>query len=98
MPETMRYINLFNVKLIDITWYYALLRRCKLPHFLDIQMERCGYHSLREGAHLGRDIPDEKNIFQQIETNSQYGRSALGTLQRQVNKNRVAVGVQSVLA
>lgn len=88
---TMRYINLFNVKLTDKTWYYALLRMCKLPHLLDIQMEHCGYHSLGESAHLGRDVPDE-NIFQQIETNSQYDRSALGTLQRQVNKIRVAVG------
>ncbi|KAJ5304551.1 uncharacterized protein N7443_004211 [Penicillium atrosanguineum] len=89
--ETMRYIALFNVKLRDKTWYYALLRICKLRHLLDIQMEHCGYYSLGESAHLGHDIPNE-NIFQQIETNSQYDRSALGTLQRQVNKNRVAVG------
>lgn len=89
--ETIRYINLFNVKLIDKTWYYALLRMCKLPRLLDIQMEHCGYFSLGESAHLGHDIPDE-NIFQQIETNSQYDRSALGTLQRQVNNNRVAAG------
>ncbi|KAJ5665525.1 uncharacterized protein N7477_007973 [Penicillium maclennaniae] len=89
--DTMRYINLFNVKLIEKTWYYALLRMCKLSNLLDIQMEHCGYYSLGESAHLGHDIPDE-NIFQQIETNSQYDRTALGTLQRQVNKNRVAVG------
>jgi hypothetical protein len=87
--ETIRYINLYRVNLSSKTWYYVLLRMNKLFKLLDIQMEHCGYSG--SSAHLNGDCRD---IFQSIESCGFDDSMALGKLQRQVNANRVAAGLQ----
>lgn len=96
--ETISYINFSRVYLYTWTWRGIFLHMCRLPHLLDIVLESSGYFpSERSSEMIPAQFPRKRSKTiepKDIESNDVRDFEALGNLQRQINVNRVACGLQ----
>lgn len=89
----MEYISLLTVKLKSGTWEQVLLELCKLPHLLDVDIDYSGYSAGGSSSHLDQPLPSQDQHLQ-IETSQNPDWGVLGDLERRVNSNRIAMGLQ----
>lgn len=67
---------------------------CHLPRLLDVNIDHSGYSLTGSSSDLAlRLLPDPERPLN-IETMYSFDNDALGNLQRQVNLNRVAIGLR----
>lgn len=92
--KNIRYINFSLVKLKSGTWQHVLLQMCQLPRLLDINIDYSGYSLTGSSSHLALRLLPDPECPQDIETVGLLDVPALGNLQRQVNANRIAVGLR----
>lgn len=92
--HSIRYINFSLVKLNSGTWRQVLVRMCQLPYLLDIIIDASGYSLTGTSSDLALGLLPERDCPQDIETIDSFDVPALGNLQRHVNSNRIAFGLQ----
>jgi hypothetical protein len=92
--ESIRYIELWQVKMDSGTWQHVLLELCGLPRLLDFVIKSSGYSFTGSSSHLAPGLLPPPDDPQDIETYNYLDNYALGNLQRRVNTNRVAAGFQ----
>lgn len=92
--ERMSFLNFSIVKLNSGTWRQILVRMCQLPHLLDVNIDHSGYSLTGTSSDLALTILPEPDRPQNIETEDFPDLPALGKLQRQVNSNRIALGLR----
>lgn len=92
----MRYIELRQVKLDSGTWQHVQLKLCRLPHLLDFAIKSSGYSSTGSYSHLAHRLLPPIHDPEDIETYNDLGLYALANLQRRINTNRLAAGVEPV--
>lgn len=89
--ETIRFINLSNINLKCGTWHEILLHMCKLPRISWFLVSYCEYLDTGPTPHLRPPgFSDRTDIY----SLHPLDLPALGDLQRYVNANRVATGLQ----
>lgn len=92
--QRISYINFSLVKLNSGTWREVLVQMCQLPCLLDINIEGSGYSLTGTSSDIALRLLPEPDRPQDIETMDSFDVPALGNLQRHVNSNRIAFGLQ----
>lgn len=92
--ERMSFLNFSHVKLNSGTWRQVLVRMCQLPHLLDVNIDHSGYSLTGSSSGLALRLLPLPECPQNIETEDSFDLPALGDLQRQVNSNRIVLGLR----
>lgn len=93
---TLKSITLDQIELTSGTWESTLLDFCFLPCLQDFWVHGCGYALDGTSHNLALDPHGIDEAFIELLTLNDGDKSALGTLQRQVNHARTLAGYEPV--